>query len=239
MENDKKTLVKVLVEAGLGSRRAMSDAIKNGHVKVNDVTAEGFTMPVDPIKDIITLDDKPIASAKSYKYIILNKPMGYVSSTEDGHAEKTVLDLLPEDFKDLYPAGRLDQNSRGLVIMTNDGDLTYRITHPKFNKEKEYIVRLDRPLSQDDRTAIQTGVQLEDGLTSPCRIKPVQVAAPIYRYSIVIHEGKKRQIRRMFAAFDYKVTDLVRIRIGKVQLATLEEGKWRYMTQAEADSFKK
>ena len=239
MDNDKKTLVKVLVEAGLGSRRAMSDAIKNGRVKVNDVTAEGFTMPVDPIKDIITLHDKPIASAKSYKDIILNKPMGYVSSTEDAHAEKTVLDLLPEDFKDLYPAGRLDQNSRGLVIMTNDGDLTYRITHPKFNKEKEYIVRLDRPLSQDDRTVIQTGVQLEDGKTSPCRVKPVQVAAPIYRYSIVIHEGKKRQVRRMFAAFDYKVTDLVRIRIGKVQLATLEEGKWRYMTQAEADSFKK
>jgi 23S rRNA pseudouridine2605 synthase len=239
MDNDKKTLVKVLVDAGLGSRRAMSDAIKKGRVKVNDVLAEGFTMPVDPIKDVITLDDKPIASTKSYKYIILNKPIGYVSSTEDAHADKTVLDLLPKEFKELYPAGRLDQNSRGLVIMTNDGDMTYRITHPKFNKEKEYIVRLDRPLSQDDRTSIQSGVELEDGPTSPCRIKPIQVSAPIYRYSIVIHEGRKRQVRRMFAAFDYKVLDLIRIRIGKVNLATLESGKWRYMTQAEIDSFKK
>jgi pseudouridine synthase len=238
-EQSDKTLVKALVEAGCGSRRQMTDAIRDGRVKVNGIVAEAFTARINSLKDEITLDDKVISySSSKYEYILLNKPVGYQCTTDDPHSEKTVLDLLPDELRNTYPAGRLDTDSRGLVIMTNDGDFTYKVTHPKFNKDKEYLIRTHRPLTSDDRKKLENGIELEEGTTSPAKIKIIKVSAPVFQYSITIHEGRKRQIRRMFASLDYKIIDLQRIRIGKITIGDLQEGSWRKLNHSEIESLK-
>jgi len=228
-------LIKLLTEAGLGSRRKMADAIRNGNVKVNGVTAESFVMPVNPLSDVVLFEGRIIQTKREpVVYLMLNKPQGLLSTTGDERGRSTVMDILPEKYKHLrlYPVGRLDKDTTGLLLLTNDGDLTHRLTHPSFEKEKEYLVEIAGTLSPTEKHKLERGIKLEDGLTSSAVIRELKTTST-FNYSIIIHEGKKRQIRRMFAHLGYTVKALKRIRIGKLLLGNLKEGETRVLTPLE------
>jgi len=227
-------LLKYLVEAGMGARRPVVSAIKQGRVAVNGKVATGYTMPVFPGLDAIAFDGKPVKFKPSEMLVfVVNKPVDVLSTTRDERGRKTVVDMLPERYRSLglYPAGRLDYDSTGLLILTNDGNLTYRLTHPRFEHEKEYLVTLSEKLSEEDKNKLEKGVLLEDGLTYPAVVKEARDAA--YTYSITIHEGRHRQVKRMFLNVGHEVKALKRIRIGRLELGDLEEGQIKKLTQAE------
>jgi 23S rRNA pseudouridine2605 synthase len=231
------TLLKLLTEAGLGSRRKMTEAIKAGKVTVNGAAAENFRLPLNTETDRIFYEGRPVnLKAEQVVYLMLNKPEGLLSTTSDDRGRRTILDILPEQYKKLrlYPVGRLDLDSTGLLILTNDGALTYQLTHPKFEHEKEYLVQIDGILTPHEKQNLEHGVRLEDGMTAQASIKEVR-AAP-FNYSLTIHEGKKRQIRRMFAHLGYRVGALKRIRMGKLLLGALKESQTRELTEREIKS---
>ena len=222
-----KPLLKALTEAGAGSRRTLTDAIKQGKVTVNNQPVESFHHPIDPEKDTIRFDGdivdlQPVAPV----YLMLNKPKGYLSTSRDERGRPTVIDLLPEEYRSLrlHPAGRLDEDSTGLLLLTNDGDLTHRLTHPRFEHEKEYLVYIKGSLSQPEKRKLERGIRLEDGMTSPAQVRDISDSPP-YNYSITIHEGRKRQVRRMFERVKHPVIELKRVRIGKLTLGNLAEGE--------------
>jgi 23S rRNA pseudouridine2605 synthase len=226
-------LLKTLRDAGLGSRRDLAEAIKAGRVKVNDVVAENYNLPL-AAADNITLNGKPVSPDKLQKvYFVLNKPMGIITTTDDPHGRKTVLDLLPAEYKryQLFTVGRLDEDTTGLVLLTNDGELAYRLTHPRFEVEKEYLVAVDGALNVTQVDQLQDGIELDDGMSSPAKLKLVNLAP--FNYRIIIHEGKKRIVRRMFAATGHQVRLLKRVRIGKLKLENLKEGAFRRLTAGE------
>lgn len=229
------TLLKILTESGAGSRRKMTDAIKNGRVSINGVTAENFRQPINPATDRILIDGHPVKlKAEPVVYLMINKPDGILCTTSDERGRRTILDILPDKYRHLrlYPVGRLDMDSTGLLILTNDGSLTYQLTHPRFEHEKEYLVQIEGKLTPPEKQKLERGVNLEDGKTSPARIKELRASAP-YNYSITIHEGKKRQIRRMFANVGYRIISLKRIRTGNLLLGNLKEGEARELTASE------
>ncbi len=235
MEN--LTVLKTLVLAGCGSRRAMADAIKQGRVSVNGVLVESFKQDFDPVRDTVNLDGKPVGiSKREHVYIMLNKPVGVLSTTSDDRGRPTVLEMLPREYRErnLYPVGRLDLDSKGLLLLTDDGNLTFRLTHPRFEKEKEYLVTLDRRLDPFDKDLFERGLELEDGVTWPTTVKETP-GAPL-TYSVILHEGRKRQLRRMFGSLGYRVQTLQRIRIGNLTLGNLPEGQTRVLPKSEAEA---
>ena len=229
-----KPLLKALTEAGIGSRRWLADAIKQGRVKVNGEIAEDFRQPVDVATDHISISGQPIdLKPRQLVYLVLNKPKGIMSTTSDERGRRTVIDILPEKYRHirLYPVGRLDKDSTGLLLLTNDGELTNRLTHPRFEHEKEYLVSISGKLNTDEKQKLEQGIELEDGLTHPTEIKEVE--APLFNYSITIHEGRKRQVRRMFESIGHTVQVLKRIRMGNLNLGKLKEGEIRELSVKE------
>ena len=227
-------LLKYLVEAGFGARRQSVAAIKQGRVSVNGRVVESYTMPVYPKIDNVTCDGKPLKFRPAEMLVFMvNKPLNVLSTTRDERGRKTVVDMLPERYRSLglYPAGRLDYDSTGLLILTNDGNLTYRLTHPRFEHEKEYIVTVSGRLNEADKEKLEKGVELEDGLTSPAVIKEIPGAA--CTYSITLHEGRHRQVKRMFASLGHEVKTLKRVRIGGLELGDMVEGGVRKLSRAE------
>jgi 23S rRNA pseudouridine2605 synthase len=227
-------LLKALTEAGAGSRRRMADAIKNGAVKVNGKPVEDFRHPVNPETDRVSVNGKPVDLKLKYTvYLMVNKPAGIITTTSDERGRETVLDTLPEKYRRLrlYPVGRLDKDSTGLLILTNDGDVTYRLTHPKFEHEKEYLIQIDGMLRPDEKRKLEKGFELEDGMTYPVVVK--EIKSPPFNYSITTHEGRKRQVRRMLANLGYRVVALKRMRMGSLNLGKLREGEVRELTDAE------
>ncbi len=233
-------IIKLLTSSGIGSRRQVAAAIKRGGIAVNGEIIQSFNEPVDPAKDVITIDGKLVsATAEPLLYLMLNKPKGIISSTGDTRGAKTVIDILPERYRHirLYPVGRLDRDSTGLILLTNDGDLTFRLTHPRFEQEKEYVIRIEQDLKPHEKMQLEEGIHLDDGETSPARVKALKY--PPFSYSITIHEGKKRQVRRMFAALGYRVLELKRIRFASLRLGALPEGEIRELTASEVQSLRK
>jgi 23S rRNA pseudouridine2605 synthase len=233
-------IIKLLTSSGIGSRRQIAAIIKRGGIAVNGAIVQSFNEPVDPVKDVITINGKHISvTAEPVVYLMLNKPKGVISSTSDKRGEKTVIDILPEKYRQirLYPVGRLDKNSTGLIILTNDGDLTLWLTHPRFEQEKEYLVRIRQNLEPEDRIKLEKGIHLDDGKTSPAKVKALEY--PPFSYSVTIHEGKKRQVRRMFASSGYNVLELKRIRLGSLRLGTLPEGEIRELSPREVQSLRR
>jgi 23S rRNA pseudouridine2605 synthase len=227
-------LLKYLVESGFGARRQSVAAIKQGRMAVNGRVVESYTMPVYPRLDNITCDGKSLRFKPPEMLVfMLNKPLNVLSTTRDDRGRKTVIDMLPERYRSLglYPAGRLDYDSTGLLILTNDGNLTYRLTHPRFEHEKEYVVSIDGKLNPDQKEKLEQGMMLEDGMTYPAVITEMRDAA--YTYSITIHEGRHRQVKRMFAGIGHDVRSLKRVRIGRLELGNLQEGEMKKLTQAE------
>ncbi len=227
-------LIKALTDAGIGSRRRMADAIKQGKVEVNGVMAESFNQPVDPARDKVYLNGQRLnLKAEQIVCLMINKPEGVVSTAADEKGRPTVLDLLPAKYRKyrLFPVGRLDIDTTGLLLLTNDGDLTYRLTHPKFEQEKEYLVQVDEKLNHDELQRLERGILLEDGMTAPAVVK--RLISGDYNYRIIIHEGKKRQVRRMFEHITHPVKALKRARIGTLRIGELEEGEVRPLTGRE------
>jgi 23S rRNA pseudouridine2605 synthase len=229
-----KSLIKALTEAGIGPRRRMAEAIKQGKITVNGRTAESFTQPVDIDSDRVTINGQAVKLKPDETVcLVLNKPVGVVSTVSDEKGRRTVLDILPAGYKKLrlYPVGRLDIDTTGLLLLTNDGDLTYQLTHPKFEHEKEYLAQIKGRLKAEEKRRLEKGIRLEDGVTQPARVK--EISRPPYNYSITIHEGRKRQVRRMFERLGHPVLALKRVRIGGLVLGDLKEGETRRLSRRE------
>ena len=228
-----ESLLKILTGAGIGSRRRVADAIKQERVAVNGQMVTDFRYPVN-IGDSITLDGKSInLKPEETVTLLLNKPPDIMSTTRDEKGRRTVIDLLPEKYRRLrlHPVGRLDRDSTGLLLLTNDGALTYRLTHPRFEHDKEYLVQLSVKLKSEAKRKLEKGLKLEDGMTSPAKVR--ETDSPPFNYSITIHEGRKRQVRRMFASLSHEVLALKRIRMGNLGLGSLAEGRIRQLSVKE------
>ena len=225
-------LDKFLVSTGKISRSDAGRAARGGKVSVNGVVEKRADRQIDPDTDVITLHGETIVY-RSFTYILLNKPDGVVSATEDGR-DKTVLDLLPEELRriGLFPCGRLDKHTLGLVLLTNNGPLGHRLLSPKHHVEKRYLYTCRLPLSEDDRLLLERGVTLDDGYaTKPARI---QSSEDGLSGEITLIEGKYHQIKRMFEAVDNKIVALERVSFGTLALdGTLARGEWRYLTDDE------
>ena len=224
----------MLSGTGIASRRRLADAIKQGRVSVNGEVITDFRHPVNREEDYIALDGQPVGlEAQEPVYLILNKPKGVLSTVSDERGRSTVIDLLPARYRSLrlYPVGRLDRDSTGLLLLTNDGRLTNRLTHPGFEHEKEYLIHIKGKLTGGELKKLTMGLELEDGRTSPAVIKEVEPTP--YNYSVTIHEGKKRQLRRMFAALGHKVLALKRVRLGELKLGDLKEGEVKEVGKGE------
>ena len=198
------------------SRRGADQAIEAGKVTVNGQQAQPGADIGD--SDTVMLNNQPVTLPAETMTIILNKPVGYVCS-RDGQGSRTIYDLLPPDLHALKPVGRLDKDSSGLLLLTNDGDLANQLTHPRYNKEKVYEIELDKPLTSEDKTNIEQGVKLDDGL-SKLQIKNLQGKS----FTVIMSEGRNRQIRRTFEALSYRITKLHRVEFGDYQLTGLASG---------------
>ena len=195
----------------------------------------------DPDEDAITLDGKPVGPAQEHVYVLLNKPVGYTSTRSDPHATKTVMQLVKGVDAFVYPVGRLDVDTSGLLILTNDGDLTKLLTHPSHEIEKTYVAVVRGRIPAAALRQLERGVELEDGQTAPAkaRLLGFKVATDESTMELVIHEGRKRQVRRMFAAVGFPVIRLARARIGDLELGGLKEGEYRFLTKREVVSLRK
>jgi 23S rRNA pseudouridine2605 synthase len=228
-------LVRVLTDAGYGSRRETAALVKSGLVEVNGSIASSFTQKVDPENDSILVAGVKVPGPPTRRiYIMMNKPADCLSTTSDDRGRPTVFDLLPEELNSagLHPAGRLDEDSTGLLILTNDGQFTYQLTHPKFEHDREYYVATTGRLTASDIESLEKGVEIEGQRTWPARVELLEDQSP-YAYSITIHEGRKRQVRLMFAAVGQQVAMLKRVSIGGLLLGSLPEGAFRELTEPE------
>lgn len=216
------------------SRSECSEYLKKGRIAVNGEIVKKGDLKIDPEKDEITLDGKPIKYEK-YVYILLNKPFGVVSSTEDGR-DKTVIDLLPESLqkRNLFPCGRLDKDTVGLVVITDDGESAHAALSPKRHVEKEYYFETADEYDEEDRKAIENGLTLRDGYTTkPCKIERKSEKSGV----ITLTEGKYHEIKRLFGARGNKITFLRRDSFAWIQIGDLDSGEWRYMTDEEVKKF--
>lgn len=227
MPEEGDRLQKVLARAGYGSRRACEELIADGRVTVNGEPAE-LGRRVDPERDRVDVDGVPVAVLPGLVHYLLNKPAGVVTTADDPRGRPTVVDLVPSEPR-VFPVGRLDADTEGLLVLTNDGDLAQRLSHPSFGVDKEYLAEVQGVPGPAALRALRQGVDLDDGRTAPAR---VGVLAPgVLR--IVIHEGRNRQVRRMCEAVGHPVRRLVRTRIGPVTDAGLAPGRWRALDGAE------
>ncbi len=222
-------LQKYLAHAGLCSRRKAEEHILDGRVKVNDQIVTELGTKIDLEKDKVFFNNEAIIlKQESPKlYIALNKPVGYVSSCSRQNS-KIVLDLINVDER-VYPVGRLDKDSKGLLLLTNDGDLHNKLSHPSFNHEKEYVVTTNYPISKTGLENMAQGIVIDNIITRKAKVKRLSKN----KFKIVLKQGKNRQIRKMVEKIGGKVDTLKRIRIANINLGNLEEGKWRYLTLKE------
>ncbi|MBA2880977.1 23S rRNA pseudouridine2605 synthase/23S rRNA pseudouridine2604 synthase [Desulfosalsimonas propionicica] len=226
-EKKRVRLQKFMADAGICSRRRAEDYIRKGLVQVNGQTVTQMGTTVDPDTDRVEVSGKPVVPARQEVYIMLNKPAGYICSCSQP-GRKIVLDLVDVDQR-VFPVGRLDRDSTGLVLLTSDGRIHHRLAHPSFDHEKQYEVAVDRPVSDAKLDELRCGVKLSDGMTRPAEV----LRHGEKSFDITLQEGRNRQIRRMAEAVGCKVVRLHRIRMGPVWLKDLPPGQWRHLTEAE------
>jgi len=236
-ETDKKRLQVFLSHSGLCSRRKAMDLILQGHVSVNGSIVCEPSMPVNE-HDKILLGGAEV-SARKFEYIMLNKPKGYITTLEDRHAPQKVTELLPAEYRHLYPAGRLDKDTEGLLLFTNDGEAAFRLTHPKFNVDKTYFVKIKGSLAPRDKTQLEKGIMVGGKLTAPAKINNLKIEGNFTYFHLTIHEGRKRQIRYMLAKLRYFIVELKRILQGPLKIGDLKVGAWRKLTVQEIAQLKK
>jgi len=230
-------LLVFLSHSGACSRRRALDLVKQGCVTVNKQLVCEPSFEVNPGKDQVFLEGVPI-EVKSYEYILLNKPKGVTTTKKDKFAKKTVMDFLPKELQHLYPVGRLDRDTEGLLLLTNNGGLAHGLMHPRFEVDKVYQAEVKGRLKENDRVRLQEGIILEGRRTAPCKINQVVFNSLSTFFEITLHEGRKRQIRLMLTDLGYPVLALKRIQEGPIRLGDLPEGKWRSLNDNEIGNLK-
>lgn len=241
---------KALADAGVASRRAADALVSAGRVTVNGEPAV-TGQRVDPALDALAVDGRPIVPSRRRTYLVMNKPVGVTSTVSDRHAEETVIDLLPDDIRRsgarLYPVGRLDKDSEGLILLTDDGDWTQHLLHPSFGTEREYAVGLARRLDDRQAAALLEGITLDEGNATLVSLRPATSIESarledrrghdvgLVWYRAVLTQGWRRQLRRMFAALGVPVARLVRVRIGTLRLDDMPVGTVRELSTAERE----
>jgi 23S rRNA pseudouridine2605 synthase len=225
-----------MAECGVGARRKCDEAISQGRVSVNGVLQTRLGVQINEKRDIVLLDGRRLRPVQRFEYIILNKPKGYVTTAADEKARKTVLDLVKTKTR-VFPVGRLDIHTTGLLLLTNDGELAYKLTHPKFGVAKIYGVTLDADLNESDRKKLQAGIALEEGKTAHCRIEFLNLDNRRVVH-MTLHQGWKHQVRRMFESCGYQVLKLKRVGLGTLTLRGLRMGEWRKLTHLEVTRLK-
>ena len=231
---EKIRLQKYLAECGVASRRKSEEYILQGKIKVNGKTITELGTKVNPIKDKIEFENKEIKKEKNNVYVLLNKPIGYVTTVNDQFGRDTVLDLVKIKEK-IVPVGRLDMYTSGALILTNDGDFVYKVTHPKHEINKTYTVTIKGIIQEGEVKQLQKGIKIDDYITKPAKVKILKadIEKNISRLEIIIHEGKNRQVRKMCEAIDKKVLALHRSKIGNISVKDLKIGTWRYLEENE------
>lgn len=223
---------KFISESGVSSRRGADELIKQGDVKINGKIANlGDDVQLG---DQVTVKGKKIETVKKYDYFIMNKPKGVICSVKDDKGRKTVMDILPKETR-LFPVGRLDYDTEGLLILTNDGDLTYKLTHPKNEIPKTYLVKTEKPVSEEDLSKLRGGVYIDGIKTKKCNVRFVEKTANGAKLHITITEGRNRQVRKMIESVGNSVDFLKRIKIGDLTLSGLDRGEYRRLTPREID----
>lgn len=235
---EEERLQKFIANQGICSRRKAEEYISSGRIKVNGEVVTELGTKINPSKDIIEVDDKKISNIAGKKvYILLNKPIGYVTTTKDQFNRNTVLDLVKVKEK-VLPVGRLDMYTSGAIILSNDGDFIYKITHPKYEVEKTYNVTLKGQITDDEVENLKSGVKVDDYITGKAKVKILRIdkEKDLSRVEIIIHEGKNREVRKMCEAIGRKVLALHRTKIGNISVKDLRLGTWRYLKPNEIKS---
>lgn len=229
-------LQKYIAMCGAASRRHAEEFITQGRVKVDGAVVTELGTKVEVGANRVSLDGKELRVERKKYYIMLNKPYGYISAVKDQFDRPTVLDLIKDEIKvSLYPVGRLDYDTEGLLLLTNDGDFTYHITHPKNKVGKTYIVTLKGGITIGHLNALRRGIRVEDYKTAPAEVDLLDSVPGQSKVQIKIHEGKNRQVRKMFESLGYTVAALERVAIGTVTLGNLPRGRWRHLTSFEVN----
>lgn len=227
---------KYLALCGVASRRNAEEYILKGKVKVNDKVVTNLATNIEDT-DQVEVNGKIVTLAKEYVYYMMNKPKGYLCTVKDDRDRKTVLNLVQTDYR-IFPVGRLDYDSEGLLLLTNDGDLTNKLTHPSNNIGKTYIVKIEGDLSLEETKKIEKGIVLNGEKLRKCKLAKVTKDANMTRFEITIYQGKNREIRRMFEAIGKKVVFLKRIKIGELSLGGLDRACYRELTKQELNYLK-
>lgn len=230
-------LQKFLAYCGVASRRKSEELISSGRVKVNGnvITEMGFK--IDPETDLVYVDDKNAALEERKVYILLNKPKGYITTVKEQFNRKKVTDLIDVPYR-IFPVGRLDYNTSGLLILTNDGELTYKLTHPKFEIPKVYTAKTKGIPTGEKLNNFRSGLKIGNYTTAPAKIKILKKSGGDCFVEITIREGKNRQIRKMCDVIGHPVLELKRIKMGEINIGNLEVGNWRYFTEQEVEYIK-
>lgn len=225
-------LNKYIAECGICSRRKADILIESGKVLVNDIVIKDLGVKIDDTKDIVKVDGKTISKEDKFVYIMLNKPKGYVTTNSEQFGRKSVLDLIDTDYR-IFPIGRLDMNTEGLLLLTNDGEFANKLMHPKNKVEKTYIANVKGNITEEKIENLRNGVDIGGYITKPAKVRII--SKDKNKIEIKISEGKNRQVRKMCEAVGLKVINLKRISIGKLNLGNLKIGEYRYLNKNEID----
>lgn len=233
-------LQKFLANSGICSRRAAEKLIIDGKISVNGIVVTELGTKVQPEKDIIEYNGKKVNVQEKRVYILLNKPIGYVTTVKEQFGRPTVMDLIKDVGVNVVPVGRLDMYTSGAIILTNDGDFVYTVTHPKNEIEKTYNATVKGIFTNEDAKKIENGVKIEDYVSGKAKVKILKIdeTKNISRVQITIHEGKNREVRKMCESVGKPVISLHRTRIGNVNVKDLKLGTWRFLKEAEIDELK-
>lgn len=234
-------LQKYLANNGVASRRKAEEYILQGKVTVNGKIVQELGTKINPLKDKIEFENKEVKIEENKIYILLNKPIGYVTTVQDQFNRDTVMDLIKDIKVKLLPVGRLDMYTSGAIILTNDGDFIYHVTHPKHEVEKTYNATVNGVITNEDVKQLENGIEIEDYITGKAKVKILKIdnEKNISRLQITIHEGKNRQVRKMCEAVGKKVLALHRSKIGNIDVKDVKIGQWRYLTSNEINELMK
>lgn len=225
---------KYIASSGIASRRGAEALISEKRVRVNGTTVTDLSTQINPDEDIVKVDNKIIKPVNIKYYVLMNKPKGFITTMNDPFDRRTIKDLIPDKFLDagVHPVGRLDKDTSGLILLTNDGELSNKMMHPRYNCEKEYIVKIHRDLEEHHKLKIEKGIYFREFHAKPCKIEFIDEKNHS-TVKITLSEGKKRQIRITFAKFGYKVRKLKRITVGPLKLGNLSNGMHRRLKERE------
>lgn len=235
MADEKIRLQKYLAECGVASRRKSEELIAAGKVKVNGVTAL-IGDKVSPKHDKVTVSGKKVVSVKKNVYIMLNKPRGFITTMNDEHDRKCIAELVKDINTRVYPVGRLDRESEGLLIMTNDGEFTNALTHPSKHVSKTYRVTIRPTITKEQATEFRNGIEIDGRMTAPADLRVLETQENRTVVEVTIYEGRNRQIRKMFEALGIEVARLKRTKVGNLKLGMLKQGAYRHLTEDEVSS---